>query len=208
MLDRERTHQANFQHADFLALRSHIVHCLVDCFRARTHDDDDVFGIGRADVFKQSILAADDRRKLVHRVLHNGRAGQVVGVDCFASLEIHVRILRRAAQHRMVRRQGALTMRAHQVVIDHGAHIVEAQLFDLGNFMRGAEAVKEVQEGNARFQRRGVRHQRQVHGFLDRVGREQRKTGLAGGHHILVIAKDRQRLRRHGASRHVDHGTA
>jgi hypothetical protein len=45
--------------------------------------------------------------------------------DCrLARLEVDVGILRRAAHHGMVGRERALAMRAHQVVVDHGAHVV------------------------------------------------------------------------------------
>src|ERR1039458_4913378 len=90
----------------------------------------------------------------------------------------------------MVGRAGALPGRADQIVVDHGAHIVKAELFNLGNFMRGAEAIEEMQEGNARLQRRGMRDQRQVYRLLHRVRREQGESGLASGHGIGVIAKD------------------
>ena len=73
MLERERPHQADFQHADLLALRGEVVDRLVDGFRARAHDDDDVLGIGRAFVLEQLVLAADELRELVHHVLHDGR---------------------------------------------------------------------------------------------------------------------------------------
>ncbi len=44
-----------------------------------------------------------------------------------------------------------------------------------------------------------------VHRFLYRIGRQQCEAGLAGGHRILVIAKNRQRLRRDRARGDVDH---
>ena len=172
---------------------------------ARTHDDDDFLGIRSPDVVEEVVLATNDLGELVHHVLHNRRASQVKRIHRLATLEVNVRILGRAAQHRMVRRKGALTMRPHQVVVDHGAHVVEVQLFDLGHFMRGAEAVKEMQEGKPRFQRGCVRNQRQVHRFLNRVRRQHGKSRLAGCHRILVVAEDRKRLRRDGAGSDVNH---
>ena len=105
----------------------------------------------------------------------------------------------------MVRREGALAVSANQIVVDHGAHIVKAELFNLGNFMRGAEAIEEMQEGNARLQRRGMCNQGQVHRLLHRVRREQGESRLASGHGIGVIAKDGQGLRGDGARRNVNH---
>ena len=87
---------------------------------------------------------------------------------------------------------------------DHRSHVVDRQLLDLGNFVRGAEAVEEMQERNARLQGGGVRNQRQVHRFLHRVGREQGKSGGADGHDILVVAENGQRVRRDRAGGNVD----
>ena len=194
MFERERPHQANFQHADFAALRGEVVHRLLDRFCARTHDDDDLLGVRRAVILEELVLAADDLGELVHHVLHDGGTGEVIRVHRLAGLEVNVGILRRAAQHRMIGRKRAGAMGVHQFVVDHGAHVVKAQLFNLGDFVRGAESVEEMQEGNARLQRRGMRDQRQVHRLLHRVRRQQRKSGGTHRHRILVIAEDGQRL--------------
>ena len=68
------------------------------------------------------------------------------------------------------------------------------QLLDLVDLMRGAEAIEEVQEGHARFKRGGLGDQRHILRFLNRARSQQRKTGRADGHHIRVIAKDRERV--------------
>ncbi len=205
VLDGEWPHQAHFQHANFAALRGQVVHSLLHRFRARAHDDNDVLGIRRAFVLEEPVFTANKLCELVHRVLHDRGTGQVVGIDRFAALEINVRVLCRAAQHRMIGRERALPVSAHQIVVNHGAHVVQAELFNLGNFVRGAEAIEEMQEGNARLQRRGVRDQRQVHRLLHGVRGEQRKSSLASGHGILVIAEDGQGLRGYGARGNVNH---
>src|SRR5215831_1211839 len=106
----------------------------------------------------------------------------------------------------MVRRQRPFPMRPYQIVVDHRSHIVKAELLDLGNLVRGAEAVEEVQEWNTRLQRRGVRNQGQIHRFLDRVRGQQRKSRWAYGHGILMVAEDRQRVSSDGARSHVYDG--
>ena len=105
----------------------------------------------------------------------------------------------------MIGRQRAGAMRAHQFVVDHGAHVVEAELFNLGNFVRGAEAVEEMQERNTRLQRGCMRDERQVHRLLHGVRRQQRKSGGPHRHGILVIAEDGQRLRGDRTRGNVDH---
>ena len=170
-------------------------HGLFGHFRARAHHDDDALGIRRADVIEQVILPAHELRELVHGVLHDGGAGQVERIDGFARLEVDVRVLRRAADHRTVGRKRAGAVRAHQVLVDHGAQVVGRELLDLGDLVRGAEAVEEVQERNARFERGGLRDERQVHDFLHRVGSQHGEAGGAGGHHVAVVAENGERVR-------------
>ena len=71
--------------------------------------------------------------------------------------------------------------------------------------VRGAEAVEEMQERNARLQRRGLRDQRRIVGLLHRSGRQHGKARGTRRHHIRVVAEDRQRLRRQRARRNVKH---
>ena len=124
-------------------------HGLLRHFGAGAHHDDDALGVGRADVIEQVILAAGERRELVHRVLHDGGGGEVVRIAGFARLEVDVGILRGAADDRTVGRERAGAVRGDQFVVDHGAEIVGGELFDLGDLVRGAEAVEEVEEGDA-----------------------------------------------------------
>ena len=86
-----------------------------------------------------------------------------------------------------------------------GPQVVVGELLDLRDLVRRAEAVEEVQERNARLERRRVRDRREVVRLLHRFGAEHREAGLAAGHHVGVVAEDRQRVRGEGARRHV-HG--
>ena len=120
-------------------------------------------------------------------------------IDGFTRLEEYIRVLGGAAQDGMFRRQGAGAMGADEFIVDHGAQVVIGQLFDLGDFMRGAEAIEEMQEGHACFQRGGLGDQGHVMRFLNRAGGQHGPTGLAAGHHIGVVAKDGEGMRCHGA---------
>jgi len=82
----------------------------------------------------------------------------------------------------------------HQPFVDHRAHVVMRQLFDLLNLGRGAEAVEEVHEGQAGFQAGGLGDKRRVHRFLRVVGGDHPPARRTGGHDIRVVAEDRQRL--------------
>ena len=86
----------------------------------------------------------------------------------------------------------------------HGAHVFEGELLNLGDFMGGAEAVKEMHEGNARFEGCGLGDEGRVHDLLNIVGGQQHPAGLADGHDVLMIAKDGQALGGDGAGRHMD----
>ena len=95
-------------------------------------------------------------------------------------------------------------MSAHQIIVDHRPQIIIGQLFDLGDFMRGAEAIEEMQEWHTRFQRGSLGDQGHVMRFLHRAGWHHRPAALAGGHHIRVIPEDGQGMRGHRAGRNVE----
>ena len=146
-VDVERPVEADLHEADLLALLVEILDRLVGGLGARAHDHDDALRVGRADVVEEVVLPADELRELVQRLLDDARAGVVELVDRLAPLEIHVGVLGGSAHHRVVRRQRALPVRRDEVVVDHRPHVVEGELLDLVHFVRGAEAVEEVQNG-------------------------------------------------------------
>ena len=157
---------------------------------AGAHHDDDALGVGRADVIEQVIGASHDFGELVHRRLHLGGADIVVGVGRLANLEEHVGVLRGAAQHRMVGRERALAVLNNAIHVEEGAHVVFIEHFDFVDFVGGAEAVEEMQEGNAGFEGRGVRDQGEVHGLLHGVGAEHGPSSGAAEHDVGVVAKN------------------
>ncbi len=169
------------------------------------HDDHHALGVGCAHVFVELVLASGQLGELIHRVLHDGRRRIVERIDGLAPLEVNVWVLRRSAKDRLIRRQSARPVLVHQVVRHHRLQIVHRELLDLGDFVRSAEAVEEVNEGYAGFQRGGLRDQREVHHFLHVVAAQQRPPGLADGVDVLVIAKDRKPLRGDGARGNVHH---
>jgi hypothetical protein len=114
-------------------------------------------------------LAPGLLHETVHHVLHNCGASAVERVAGLACLEKRVGILRRAAENGPVRGHGALAMLAHEFVIHHRAKIVIAHRAIMFTTCEVAEAVKEVQKRNARFQRRSMPDARQIARFLDGV---------------------------------------
>ena len=96
-------------------------------------------------------------------------------------------------------------MRLHQGGVNHGAQVVIRHVFHLADFVRGAEAIEEMQEGQARSERGGVRDEGEVHHFLDRIRRQQGKARGARRHHVAMVAEDREGMRGHGAGGDVQH---
>src|SRR5579863_5015929 len=156
---------------------------------AGAHYDDDALSVRRANVVEQVILAADNFGEAVHHRLYLRGSGVVVGVGSFANLEEDIGILRRAAQHGVIGRERALAMLDDAVHVEERAHVVFVEHLDLVDFMRSAEAIEKVQEGNAGFEGRGMRDQGEVHGFLHRVGAEHGPAGGAAEHDVGVTAR-------------------
>ena len=202
--DVKRPVQPHLQHADFFALFDEIIHRFVRRFAAGTHQHDDALGIGRADVIEQLVGAAHDLGELVHRLLHDLRAGGVKRIARLAALEKDVGILRRAAQHRLVGRHRPRAMFGNQFVVNQRAQIGIGQHLDLRHFVRGAEAVEEMHEGNSRPQRGRLRNQREIRGLLHAGRAEHGPAGRAAGHDVAVIAENGKRVRGHGAGGDVE----
>ena len=71
--------------------------------------------------------------------------------------------------------------------------------------MRGAEAVKEVDERNASLDGDEMRHGSEIHNLLHARLCEHGNARLACRHNILMIAEDVQRGRRNGACADMEH---
>ncbi len=97
-------------------------------------------------------------------------------------------------------------MSPDEVVVDHRPHVFECQLLDLLDFVRGPETVEIMKDGDPSLQRGRLGYEDEVHGFLDRSGRQERPACLAAGHHVAVVAEDREGVRRDGPRADVEHG--
>ena len=79
-----------------------------------------------------------------------------------------------------------------QLLVQHGPHVVQRELLDLVHLVAGAEAVEEVNEGDASLQRGRLDDQGLVHHLLHGVGGQQAEAGLTDCHHIAMVAEDGQ----------------
>ena len=112
--------------AHLLAAGREVIDRLLDHAAAGAHADDHPLGVGRADVVEEVILPAEELGELVHRLLHDGRAVVVELVARLAGLEEDVRVLGRAAELGILRRERPAAVGGHQVHVDHLGHLLVA----------------------------------------------------------------------------------
>ena len=156
-------------------------------------------------VFKEPVLPSGEPGEAIHRPLHNPRARGIEWIHRLARLKIDIGILRRAAQHRMIRRERPRAMLPHALIVDHRPDRLLREQRDLGDLVRGAKTIEEEQERDARLERGRLRDEREIMRFLHARRAEHRKAGPARRHHIAVIAEDRERLHRERPCRDVQH---
>ena len=92
----------------------------------------------------------------------------------------------------------------NSVHVAHVSQIFVIPYFDLLQFMGGAEAVEEVNEGNAALNSCQVSNGSQVHNFLYVGFSQHSKAGLTAGVYIGVVAEDVKSVRSHAASRYME----
>ena len=113
------TEEMHLDQADLLAAGAEIIDRLFDHAAAGTHADDHALGVGGADVVEEVILPAEQPGELVHRLLHDARAGVVELVAGLAGLEEDVGVLGRAAELGILGRKGPAAVGGDQIHVDH-----------------------------------------------------------------------------------------
>ena len=207
VLDGPRPVEVDAERADVLAALVHVAHHLLHRLRRRPHADGDALRRRRAVVLEQLVGAARQPLHVAQRLLHDRRRRLVVLVGGDRVLEEDVRPLAGAADARVVRvEREPVQVVAHLVVREHLAHVVVRYHADLRHLGRRAVAVEEVEERDARLERRDVRREAEVHHLLHRAGAHHREAGLARRHHVRVVVEDGERVLRDGARRHVEDG--
>jgi hypothetical protein len=197
------TVQRHLQHADLLAVGVQPRGRVLEHFKGRPNHHDDALGQRMAGVAEQPVLAPGQRAHAIHRALHDlGHAG-VERVRRLPRLEERVGVVRRAADDRALRRQGARAVRADEVVVNRCPDLLVGNHGDLVFFVRRPEPVEEEEHWYSRLERGHLRHERKVVRLLHRRRGEHRKPDHARAHHVRVVAEDRQRLRRQRPRRHV-----
>ena len=200
---REWSIQPDFQHADLLAARGQDFGDLVHGLGTGSHQHNHALGVGIAGVLEQLVAPARQLGQRLHLALDDSGAGVVEAIGGLARLKEHVRVLGGPAQHRPIRREPAAAMLVDRRLANQRAQVIVAELLDLGDLVRGAEAIEEVQKGDAGLQRRRVSDGGHVVCLLDGVRAQEGESGLAAGHDVRVVAEDRQGMRGERAGRHV-----
>ena len=200
----ERPVQPNGDDPHALPSAVELLDGLLDRASPGTHDHNDPVGLGVPFVLHQPVRAPGEPGQPVHRVLHRRRHRVVEGVDRLAGLEEHVRVLRRSAQHGVLGGQCPFTVLEDASVVDEGPQIVLLEHDHPVHLVGGAEPVEEVQEGNAGLQGGEVGDDGQVLRLLYRARGQHGEAGGPCGHHIRVVAKDRQGVRGDRAGSHVN----
>ena len=175
-------------------------------FGSGPHQHNDPLGIGRAIIVEEVVLSSDDGSELVHGLLHDLRRGKIEGVAGFSGLEKDIRILGRASQDRIVRRQPPHAVSPDEIVVDHLPHIIQGELLDFHDFMRSAKSVEKVHKRDAGSQSSCLRDQRKVHDFLDRIRYQHSPAGGPDRHDVAVVTVNGQSMRRYCSGRDVKHG--
>ena len=201
----ERTIEADFEHTELRAVFVKVFNGFFRNIRATAHDDEHGFCIRRADIVKEVILASGELCDFAHVMLHDAGNRVIILVGCFAALEVDVRVLCRATLMRVIGVQRAGTEGLDRLGVEEFAHVFIVDGFDLGDFVGGAESIKEMKERHAALDCGKVRNKRHVHNFLHGSGGKHGKTGLAAAHHVRMIAKDRQRVRSQCTGADMEH---
>ena len=191
---RERAVQPDLEDADPLSVGSQVPDGLPGGDPARAHDDDDPGGFGVPGVLDQPVGTPGALGEGVHGLLHDSAEAGVVRVHGLAGLEVDVGVLRGPADERVLGRQRAGAVLAHELLGHEGAEDVVVEPLHGGDLVRGAEPVEEVQERHPAAQGGRLGDEREVVRLLHRRRRQQGEAGLAHGHDVGVVAEDGQAL--------------
>ena len=113
--------EADGNDADLFAAGDEPVDGFDDRLDAAAHRDDHPLRFRMPVIVEQMVTPAGDRGQFVHGRLHGVRQLVVKTVHGLPALEIHVGILRGAAERRPVRRHRPGAERRDVIFVDHGA---------------------------------------------------------------------------------------
>ena len=184
------TEQSYLDKADLLTLSGEVVDNFLSNVTDGAHGNDDAICVGSAVIVKQLVVGAELFVNLAHVLLDDLGDSVVVFVGGLTVLEEDISVFVGAAHGGVLRIESSLAEGADGV---HVAHVLEVLIVpdsDLLDLVRGAEAVKEVEEGYAALDSCKVSNGSEIHDLLNVALAEHGKAGLAAGHDVGVVAED------------------
>ena len=154
-----------------------------------------MLSLGISVVVEEVVVTSRDLSQLIHIVLNDSGDCIVEGVGGLTSLEEDVAVLCSTTYYRSMRTECTLTELTQSLLVDEWLEILVREVLDLLDLVRCAEAVEEVDERYAALDRCEVCYSSEVHNLLYRTRTELCETRHTSTHHVLVITKDRERLR-------------
>ena len=149
-------------------------------------------------VIKEVMLASRDLREIGHGFLDERGQRFVVLVGGFLRLEVDVRILRRAANDRVIRVQRTRTELIQGIPVEEFRKIVKVDDLDLLNLMRRAEERHAPLDGDE------MRDSSEIHDLLHARLTQHRAARLARCHDIALIAENIQGGSRQSTGAHME----
>ena len=143
---RKRPKQAHLQHPHPLAGGLQRLSCFHGGLAARTHQHEHPLGIAGADVVVGAVVATGELAKARHRLNHMVWRGLHEAVHRFARLEINIRVLAGATDHRAVGAEGPGAVGTDRLLRDQLAQLGIAERRDLLDLVGGAEAIEHMQK--------------------------------------------------------------
>ncbi len=179
VLNREGTEQVYAYQADFLAFGGEVVYGFLGGLSDAAHGDDYAVGVFGTVVAEQVIFAAGDFGDFGHIAFDDVGYGVVVAVACLAVLEEYVAVFGHAARYGCIGGEGTCAEFGQCLTVQQGFEVFLLHFFHFLDFVRGAEAVKEVDKRYTAFDCGQVCHAGQVHNLLYRTFGKHCKSGLA-----------------------------
>ena len=190
MLGAEGTEQVDLDDTNLLALLVQVVHGLLDGLSTGTHGYNDLIGVLGTDVVVEMVLTTTDRGNGVHGVLDVLRNGIIEGLGSLNGLEEHVSSHGETGVRGVSGVQGVVLEGQSLLEGVDGLHLVLGDLLHGSDFVRGSEAIVEVEEGDGgvdasdregeeRHTQRGgpPERDREPPGRCERTGRRNQSRG-------------------------------
>ena len=132
----------------------------------RTHCNNNSVCIRSAVVVEQLIICTDLSVNLIHVIFNNIGKCIIILVASFSVLEEYIAVFSGATKNRMFRVDSSCTECSNCILIYHRLKIFIIPYFDLLNFMRSTEAVKEIDKRNSALYCCQMSNSAEVHNFL------------------------------------------